>query len=55
MERVFNMGIGMALIVSNYYAQHILRMLSEHGLSAWQIGQVVKGTGQVVVERGSSD
>ena len=32
LRRVFNMGIGMALIVSNYYAQHILRMLSEHGL-----------------------
>lgn len=55
MFRVFNMGVGMALMVSAYYAQPIIRMLLEHGLSAWQIGQVVKGTGQVVVERGSSD
>jgi phosphoribosylformylglycinamidine cyclo-ligase len=55
MYRVFNMGIGMALVVSAYYAQPIMRMMSEHGLSAWQIGHVAKGTGQVLVERGSSD
>ncbi|NLX56085.1 MAG: phosphoribosylformylglycinamidine cyclo-ligase [Planctomycetaceae bacterium] len=43
MYRVFNMGIGMVLIVSSYYADAIRRMLGEQQLASWQIGTVVAG------------
>ena len=41
MFRVFNMGIGMVLIVSPYYAERIRRSLSQIGLENWSIGRVV--------------
>lgn len=40
MFRVFNMGIGMTLIVSPYYADSVLRMLQEDGHCATVIGAV---------------
>ncbi|MEM9944284.1 MAG: phosphoribosylformylglycinamidine cyclo-ligase, partial [Planctomycetota bacterium] len=40
MYRVFNMGIGLAMIVSPYYADSIRRTLDKHGLSNWVIGGV---------------
>lgn len=41
MERVFNMGIGLVLVVSSYYAEGIRRILTECGLDHWLIGQIV--------------
>jgi phosphoribosylformylglycinamidine cyclo-ligase len=44
MFRVFNMGIGMVLIVAEYYADAITRYLrNEVDLPAWVIGEVVDG------------
>ena len=40
MARVFNMGIGLVLIVSPYYAESIQSQLANQGLKSWQIGQV---------------
>ena len=40
MFRVFNMGIGMTLIVSPYYADSVVRMLEESGHEAMVIGKV---------------
>jgi phosphoribosylformylglycinamidine cyclo-ligase len=40
MARVFNMGIGLVLIVAPYYANHIQQMLADAGLESWQIGTV---------------
>jgi len=40
MDRVFNMGIGMVLIVSSYYAENIQRILSDMGQDSWVIGLV---------------
>jgi phosphoribosylformylglycinamidine cyclo-ligase len=40
MLRVFNMGIGMTLIVSPYYADSVIRMLNESGHDAMVIGSV---------------
>jgi phosphoribosylformylglycinamidine cyclo-ligase len=40
MYRVFNMGIGITLIVSPYYADSIRRTLGQHGLQSWVIGTV---------------
>lgn len=48
MFRVFNMGIGMVLIVADYYAEAIARYLREDsGVPAWVIGEVVEGDGSV--------
>lgn len=43
MCRVFNMGIGMALIVPAYNAPAILRILKRHKQPAWVIGEVRRG------------
>ena len=40
MFRVFNMGIGMTLVVSDYYAESIVRMLTADGHDASVIGKV---------------
>ncbi len=49
MDRVFNMGIGLVLIVSDYYAEAIARYLrSEVKLPAWVIGEVVSGDRNVI-------
>jgi phosphoribosylformylglycinamidine cyclo-ligase len=40
MFRVFNMGIGLALIVSPYYAENVRRMLTDGGHPNWVIGSV---------------
>jgi phosphoribosylformylglycinamidine cyclo-ligase len=43
MDQVFNMGIGMALIVSPFYADSIRTQLGELGLPSWQIGRIDAG------------
>ncbi len=49
MDRVFNMGIGLVLIVAEYYAEAIVRQLSEEARTpAWIIGEVVPGERNVV-------
>lgn len=41
MQRVFNRGVGLVLVVSAYYTDSILRMLHERGLESWRIGEIV--------------
>jgi len=49
MFRVFNMGIGMVMIVAEYYADSIIRTLkTEADIPAWVIGDVVEGNREVV-------
>ncbi len=43
MARVFNMGVGMVLVVSSYYAEAIQRTLRTADVDNWQIGTVVSG------------
>jgi phosphoribosylformylglycinamidine cyclo-ligase len=43
MYRVFNMGIGLALVVSPYYAESIRDQLNACGLANWQIGRAIEG------------
>jgi phosphoribosylformylglycinamidine cyclo-ligase len=47
MERVFNLGIGLVLVVSAHYADNIARMLQDAGQTVWHIGDVVEGDGHV--------
>ena len=43
MDRVFNMGVGLVLVVSPYYAESIRSQLSRLGLESWPIGRVEQG------------
>lgn len=40
MERVFNMGLGLVFVVSQFYAEAVRRMIDELGLKSWMIGHV---------------
>jgi len=46
MFRVFNMGIGLAMVVSEYYAESIQRQLTSLNVDNWQIGRIVSGCGE---------
>lgn len=50
MFRVFNMGIGLTLMVSSYYADNVRRMIEEAGFQCWNIGHVVAGDTKVVMQ-----
>ena len=43
MARVFNMGVGLVLVVSGYYADTVTRLLDEMSLANWKIGEVKAG------------
>jgi len=47
MYRVFNMGIGLVLVVSPYYAESIQQQLTTCGLESWLIGRAVEGVQNV--------
>lgn len=49
MHRVFNMGLGLALIVSPYYAEKIRSLIELEGFQTWTIGNVSAGEKSVVV------
>jgi phosphoribosylformylglycinamidine cyclo-ligase len=48
MDRVFNMGVGLVLIVSPYYAESIRHQLKRCGVPSWQIGRAEEGPHGVV-------
>jgi phosphoribosylformylglycinamidine cyclo-ligase len=48
MDTVFNMGIGLALIVSPHYAESIRHQLADCGLESWPIGTATSGPRGVV-------
>ncbi len=43
MYRVFNMGVGLALVVSRYYAESIQQQMAKTGHASWVIGRAVPG------------
>jgi phosphoribosylformylglycinamidine cyclo-ligase len=47
MARVFNMGVGLALVVSEYYAESVQQQMTGQGFETWRIGRVVEGRGDV--------
>jgi len=54
MDRVFNMGVGLVLIVSPYYAESIRQQLTRCGLESWIIGHARQGPRGVVWAESSS-
>ena len=45
--QVFNMGIGMVLVVSAESADAVLKAVQRQGHTGWRIGEVASGTGKV--------
>jgi phosphoribosylaminoimidazole (AIR) synthetase len=43
MDRVFNMGLGLVLVVSPHYADSIRQQLADCGLQSWTIGRATSG------------
>jgi phosphoribosylformylglycinamidine cyclo-ligase len=43
MARVFNMGLGLVLVVSPFYAESIAQQLAHEGVECWSIGRIVEG------------
>jgi phosphoribosylformylglycinamidine cyclo-ligase len=50
MRRVFNMGIGFVMVVSEYFADHIAWMLEKEGETVYRLGTMTRGKGDVVLE-----
>jgi phosphoribosylformylglycinamidine cyclo-ligase len=50
MFNVFNMGVGYVLIVRPSFADSILKHLKRAGEEAWLLGEIVKGSGTVVMK-----
>jgi phosphoribosylformylglycinamidine cyclo-ligase len=48
MDQVFNMGIGMVLVVSSFFADSIREQLARAGVPAWQVGHAQEGPQGVV-------
>jgi len=46
MFRVFNMGIGLTMVVSEHFADSIRKQLAGLGLQSWSIGKIVDGSGE---------
>ena len=47
MFRVFNMGVGLVLVVSPFYADSVQQQLAKCGLESWVIGKAVEGDATV--------
>ena len=48
MYRVFNMGIGLVLVVSGFYAESICGQLAQSGIETYRIGLAAEGPQGVV-------
>jgi phosphoribosylformylglycinamidine cyclo-ligase len=48
MDQVFNMGIGLVMVVAPFYADSVRSQLTHHGLKTWTIGRVRRGPRSVI-------
>ena len=51
MERVFNMGVGMAAVVARADTGRALGTLTSRGVPAWVLGEIVPGSGTARPDR----
>ncbi|MCW2945082.1 MAG: phosphoribosylformylglycinamidine cyclo-ligase [Actinoallomurus sp.] len=49
MDKTFNQGVGMAAVVAAADADAALRLLTERGVPAWTLGEIVPGSGEARV------
>ena len=47
MMRVFNMGVGLVMVVSPHFSRSILQQLRKLNCDAWPIGKIARGKGKV--------
>jgi phosphoribosylformylglycinamidine cyclo-ligase len=47
MRRVFNMGLGLAIVVSDFYAASVKDQIQDLGIDCFPIGRIVSGEGKV--------
>ena len=52
MFRAFNMGVGMVVITAPEFVRDIRARATACGIAAWEIGRVIRGTGQVRLDGG---
>jgi phosphoribosylformylglycinamidine cyclo-ligase len=50
MYRAFNMGVGMVVITDSADVDAVKRSARDAGISAWTLGRVVRGSGQVLLD-----
>ena len=50
MHRTFNMGIGMVVVVGPRSVRKTVDLFKELGVKAWEIGEIVTGTGEVFLQ-----
>lgn len=53
MAKVFNMGIGMIVVVASHDGDRAVEFFDAAGLQATKIGEVIKGSGQVLTQQKS--
>ena len=53
MERVFNMGVGMAAVVAGDDADRALRVLAARDVTGWVLGEVTGQLGKVTEQEDS--
>jgi phosphoribosylformylglycinamidine cyclo-ligase len=41
MERVFNMGLGLVMVISPFYVESIRHQLADQGIESWMIGEII--------------
>jgi phosphoribosylformylglycinamidine cyclo-ligase len=49
MTRVFNMGVGFAIVAAPFFAHSIIEQLGQAGIEAWLIGEVKEGEAGVEI------
>jgi len=49
MRRVFNMGIGMTVVVNPFYSASVIAQLKAIGIDSFDIGEIVPGSGKVSI------
>jgi phosphoribosylformylglycinamidine cyclo-ligase len=41
MARVFNMGLGLVIVLNKFYAPSVQKMIADCGIDCWQVGEIV--------------
>ena len=54
MFRAFNMGVGMVVISDTAGADAVMQSAAAHGVGAWTMGEVARGTGRVILNGGTN-
>jgi phosphoribosylformylglycinamidine cyclo-ligase len=54
MFRAFNMGVGMVVISGTSESSRIQEVARLHGVPAWPMGAIAKGSGRVILNGGST-